>query len=60
MFQIMNKRGTSYVDVKKATFKNDALTLNVTGGGKVILSSVESTTSININGENKTVSDLIK
>ncbi len=60
ILQIMNKRGTASADFKKATFKGDTLTLNITGGGKVILSSVESTTSININGENKTVSDWIK
>ena len=59
MLQIMNRRGTAYVDVKKATFKNDTLTLKVTGGGKVALNDVSSTTSITINEKTKTVSDWV-
>jgi len=59
LLQILDKRGNEGT-FSKATFKDDSLTLNVRGGGKVILSGVESSTSININGESKSVSDLAK
>ncbi len=59
MLQIMNKRGTGYADFKKATFKGGNLTLNITGGGQVIFSGIDSSTSVNINGTNQTVSDLV-
>lgn len=59
MIQIMNKRGTAYADFKKATFKGDSLTLAINGGGQVILSGVDGSTAININGTNQTVSDLV-
>ena len=59
LLQILNKRGDAG-DFKKATFKNDTLTLGIQGGGKVLLSGVSSDTSININGNSKTVSELTK
>ncbi len=59
LLTILNKKGEAG-DFKKATFKNDTLTLGIQGGGKVLVSGVAGDTSININGNSKTVSDLIK
>ena len=59
LLQILSKKGDAG-DFKKATFKNDTLTLGIQGGGKVLLSGVSSDTSININGNSKTVSELTK
>jgi len=58
LLTILDKRGNEGT-FSKATFKDDSLTLNVKGGGKVILGGVESSTAININGESKSVSNLI-
>lgn len=60
MLQIMNKKGTGYADFKKATFKDETLTLNINGGGKLILSGVNGDAFININGENNKISSLLK
>ena len=59
MLTILNKKGDEGT-FSKATFKDDRLTLGVKGGGKVIFSGVDSETSININGDSKTVSELVK
>ena len=59
LLQILDKKGNEST-FSKAKFKDDTLTLNVKGGGKVILGSVDSSTSININGTSQTVSNLIK
>ena len=59
MLTILNKKGDEGI-FSKATFKDDRLTLGVKGGGKVIFSGVDSETSININGDSKTVSELVK
>ncbi len=59
MLQILNKKGTGFVDYKKATFKNDTLTLSINGGGKIILKNISDSTSININGTSRTVSSMI-
>ena len=53
LLTILNKKGEEGT-FNKATFKNDTLTLNVKGGGKVMLSGIESSTSVNINGTSKT------
>ena len=60
MLQIMNKKGTGYADFKKATFKDETLTLNINGGGKLILSGVNGDAFVNINGENNKISSLLK
>ena len=59
MLQILDRKGEEG-DFKKATFKNDTLTLGIQGGGKVMLSGVDKDTSININGINRTVHDLLR
>ena len=38
-------------DFKNSTFKKDTLTLAIQGGGKIILSGVDTSTDFNINGE---------
>ncbi len=50
MLQILNKKGTGFVDYK-SNFKNDTLTLAINGGGKIILKNISDSTSFNINGE---------
>ena len=59
ILQIFNKKQTDYADIKSATFKNDTLTLNVQGGGKVLVTgeNFNSNTSVNINGTSQTVSE---
>ena len=59
LLTILDKKGETG-DFKKATFKNDTLTLSIDGGGKVMFSGVNNDTSININGDTKTVSELVK
>ena len=59
LLTILDKKGDAG-NFKKATFKNDTLTLSIDGGGKVLVSGVESSTTININGAIKTVSELVK
>jgi len=59
LLTILNKQGEAG-DFSKATFKKDTLTLSIQGGGKVLVSGVESSTAININGETKSVSDWTK
>ncbi len=59
LLTILDKRGNEGT-FTKATFKNDTLTLNVKGGGKVFVSGVESSTSVNINGTSRTASDWTK
>lgn len=56
---ILDKKGEAG-DFKKATFKNETLTLSINGGGKVLFGDVYENTSININGKVRTVSELIK
>ena len=56
---ILDKKGEAG-DFKKATFKNETLTLSINGGGKVLFSGFYENTSININGKVRTVSELIK
>ena len=58
MLQILNKKGDEGT-FSKATFKDDRLTLGVKGGGKVIFSGVDTSTAININGNSRTVSELV-
>ena len=60
LLQIMNKRGTDYTDIKGATFNDNTLTLAVKGGGKVLVSGVESSTTVNINDTSQTVRDWIR
>lgn len=59
LLTILDKKGEAG-DFKKATLKDDTLTLDIQGGGKVIFSGVEFSTEININGTSQTVSELIK
>jgi len=59
LLQILNKQGEAG-DFSKATFKKDTLTLAINGGGKVLVSGVDSSSAININGTSRTVSELIK
>ena len=59
LLTILNKRSEAG-DFSKATFKKDTLTLSINGGGKVAFSGVASNTSININGNSRTVSELVK
>ena len=58
LLTILDKKGEAG-DFKKATFKNDTLTLGIQGGGKVLVSGVAGDTSININGNSRTVSELV-
>lgn len=58
MIKILDKKGGDG-SFTKATFKDDSLTLNVKGGGKVIVSGVNFSTVVNINSTNQTVSNLI-
>lgn len=59
LLSIINKRGRE-VDVSKTVFNESKGTLNlsVKGGGKLILTGVTSSTSVNINGTSKTISAL--
>lgn len=59
LLSIINKRGKA-VDVTKSIFNEEkgTLTLSVKGGGKLILTGVTSSTSVNINDTIKTISDL--
>lgn len=50
LITILNKKGDAGT-FKKATFKDDTLTLAISGGGKVILSGVDASTTFNINGK---------
>ena len=59
MLTILDKKGNEGT-FSKATLKDDTLTLNVRGGGKVIFDNVTASSTFNINGATKTVSDLIK
>ena len=59
LLTILNKKGEAG-DFKKATFKNDTLTLGIQGGGKVLVSGVDTSTAININGNSRTVSELVR
>ncbi len=58
MLKILDKKNAA-VDFKKATFKNDTLTLSVNGGGKIILKNISEATSININGTDHIVRNMI-
>ena len=51
MLEILNKKGKGFADYKKATFKNDTLTLAIDGDGKVILKNISDVTAFNINGK---------
>ncbi|MBR4152716.1 MAG: hypothetical protein IKT98_07120 [Selenomonadaceae bacterium] len=53
MLQILDKKGREG-SFKKATFKGNDLTLTINGGGKVIFSGVNTSTSFNINGKTYT------
>ena len=59
LLSIINKRGKA-VDVSKSIFNEGkgTLTLSVKGGGKLILTEVTSSTSVNINGTSKRISAL--
>lgn len=50
MLRILDKQGNEG-SFSKATFGNESLTLNITGGGKVTFKNVSETTAFNINGE---------
>ena len=56
LLQILNKKGDTGT-FSKATFKDDTLTLAIQGGGKVILSGVDTSTDFNINGDSYYISD---
>ena len=56
LLTILNKRGDEG-DFKKATFKDDTLTLAIQGGGKVIFSGVNTSTNFNINGDTYHISN---
>ena len=58
MLQILDKRVRE--GSFSSTFDDDTFKLSVKGGGKVLLSGVTSTTSVNINGTSQTVSDWVK
>ena len=53
LLTILDKRGNEGT-FTKATFKDDTLTLAVKGGGKVLVSGIESSTTVNINGTSRT------
>ena len=55
LISILDKRG-DIGTFKKATFKNDTLTLSINGGGKIIFSGVDTSTTFNINGTNHHIS----
>ncbi len=59
LLSIINKRGKE-VDVTKSIFNESkgTLTLSVKGGGKLTLTEVTSSTSVNINGTSKRISAL--
>ncbi|MBR4382879.1 MAG: hypothetical protein IKP64_04910, partial [Selenomonadaceae bacterium] len=50
LLQILNANGSTGT-FTKATFSSNNLTLNVKGGGKIIFSGVDSSSTFNINGE---------
>lgn len=54
--QILNSDGTTGGTFTKSTYKNDDLTLTISGGGKIILDGVNAGDTININNKNYTVS----
>ena len=55
LLEILDANGDE-TTFSKATFNGTKLTLNVTGGGKVIFGGVDSSTTFNINGTSYTVS----
>lgn len=61
LLSILNKRGKE-VDVSKATFNEGkgTFSLMVKGGGKIVLSDVTSSTSVNVNGTTQTISNWVK
>ena len=48
--KILNADGTAGT-FTKATFSNNNLTLNISGGGKIIFGGADSSATFNINGE---------
>ena len=50
LLQILDKKG-NVSTFKKATFKDDSLTLKIKGGGKIIFDNVVVSTEVNINGD---------
>ena len=57
MLQILKADGNKGGSFDKAIFKNDTLTLNITGGGKVIFNGVGEGDKFNINSKTYTISD---
>ena len=55
MLKILKKDGKEGGAFTKATFKNNTLTLKISGGGSVIFSGVSAGDQININGTAKTI-----
>jgi hypothetical protein len=55
LLQIIDKKGNAS-PFKKATFKDDTLTLKIKGGGKVIFDNVGASTEFNINGDSYHIS----
>ena len=60
MLQILRKNGSDFADIKGETFQDNTLTLNVQGGGKVLVNGVSTDTAVNINDTTQTVSDWTK
>lgn len=56
MLKIPKKNGKEGGTFTKATFKNNSLTLAISGGGKVIFDGVSSGDQLNINGTIRTIS----
>ena len=56
LLQILDKNGKKEADIKSATFKDGTLTLNIQGGGRVLVTGEDfaTNTSVNINGTTKT------
>ncbi|MBR3050421.1 MAG: hypothetical protein IKG61_03090, partial [Selenomonadaceae bacterium] len=55
MLQILKSNDSAGGTYSKATFKNNSLTLAISGGGKVIFDGVSAGDQININGTIRTI-----
>ena len=56
LLSIYNASGKSKASFSKSAFSNDTLTLNISGGGTIILNDVDKTTKFNINGTSYKIS----
>ena len=56
LLRIYNSSGKSKVYFSESSFRNNTLTLTITGGGTVIFNDVNTSTEFNINGRTYEVS----